>query len=1216
MNSSQEAVGSYRRLKAELGTLLEGQNARLTLSEGSDYPLLVLETDYDTVGFAVVDGRPEPAYLSAYDAWKQLYRERHVAWKERNLSFVVCRSEPTAEHDAFFSSVATDAYFCRKYVIWLGGNRDELEQELLRLPFLPLPEGHKGGIMRPPSAQTLLQNLGVSAQLARQIIVPMECSPDRLIDDLLKMRESLPDIGGSAGADVKSQQPPAERTRIKRVEIEAFRAYGKRQEFDVDADVVVLYGPNGLGKTSFFDALDYVCTGRIGRLCRRRISPKEFAELARHLASAAGEGYVAMDISRGSKTYSMRREVGNWSTALRGTERLNRASALQFLATADWGPRKERIENLERLFRATHLFGQSDTELLVGFEEDSTLASDLVTRMIALEDYASGMAKAAAVLGQLDRLVAVAQREIDRVTDDATETHAQIRALAIPLDSAEPGVQLSDMAAQLAKDLQVVAGVKIADGPFNEAVAREWRAVSESALADAQDRLRRLQNALSGFGQYEEATAALNGTAAELAGCEGLLRDKTAEHERRREEARELTNILEKEQAALRHITSRLRALARLDELLEAYSKSDSSLQKWRRQSQGIAGEVDTITGELHQLLAIRGGKRTEREQTRAEVQGKSQHVQALATIQNSLPLYEQNRASMANLEHVGERLKSAIRDAEVAVGEKEACLATKKRDLAACERVYGELTANQISLTQLLDEVEGYVDSGICPTCGTDYLSREALIGRIRAQKLARPAQVEEVARRCTDLRSTVKQVSEARAALAVEHASKHGDLEQVGTKIKDLQEAAEAFERAVADACLTLDQHLATTVGRTLVEESAALRALRETLRKIEAELTNTSKRIEDLEQKRSQLAEIQKAADAAMLTLEQQITDIRAEADASGLSLEMPPDERAAQRAELTSRKAAVEDRIRKLTPQIEAMAIATSELNGQIDGVREAIKRLRQDKARLELAVQSYEEDATYLIGRVALTLSTISEQKGLAADRVNSLQTIRGRCIALEQTVDAAQRSGRLADLQVRAELLASQREMLIEETSRKSKIRTWFSSVRDVLDRQSSTAIADHVNAFGPLASVIQKRLRSVYGFGDVSLLPKGNEIRVEVAWQSKRLKPVDYFSDSQKQILMLSLFLASRLTQTWSGFAPILMDDPVTHFDDLNAFGFVELIRGIVCTSPGKRQFFISTCEDRLFDLMRRKFADVQREARFYKFEAVGCDGPVVRQL
>ena len=96
----------------------------------------------------------------------------------------------------------------------------------------------------------------------------------------------------------------------------------------------------------------------------------------------------------------------------------------------------------------------------------------------------------------------------------------------------------------------------------------------------------------------------------------------------------------------------------------------------------------------------------------------------------------------------------------------------------------------------------------------------------------------------------------------------------------------------------------------------------------------------------------------------------------------------------------------------------------------------------------------------------------------------------------------------------------------------------------------------------------------------------------------------------------MLSLFLAGRLTQTWSGFAPILMDDPVTHFDDLNAFGFVELIRGLVSTSPGRRQFFISTCEHRLFDLMLKKFSSLEGGARFYRFESIGRDGPVVHSF
>ncbi len=240
---------------------------------------------------------------------------------------------------------------------------------------------------------------------------------------------------------------------------------------------------------------------------------------------------------------------------------------------------------------------------------------------------------------------------------------------------------------------------------------------------------------------------------------------------------------------------------------------------------------------------------------------------------------------------------------------------------------------------------------------------------------------------------------------------------------------------------------------------------------------------------------------------------------------------------------------------------------------------------------------------------------INEQRRLATERVDHLDALRRRCLTLERAVDAVQRSAMLAELEAQAQSLAKEKQTLVDAAERMSAVKKWFASVKDSLDRQSSSAVTDHVDAFGPLTTLIQKRLRTVYGFGDVSLLAKGNEIRVVVGWKSEHVKPADYFSESQKQILMLSLFLASRLTQTWSGFAPILMDDPVTHFDDLNAFGFVELIRGLVSMSPGKRQFFISTCEERLFELMLKKFNNVEGGAKFYRFEGIGRDGPIIRE-
>lgn len=326
-------------------------------------------------------------------------------------------------------------------------------------------------------------------------------------------------------------------------------------------------------------------------------------------------------------------------------------------------------------------------------------------------------------------------------------------------------------------------------------------------------------------------------------------------------------------------------------------------------------------------------------------------------------------------------------------------------------------------------------------------------------------------------------------------------------------------------------------------------------------------------------------------------------------------MTPDEVAVETEAVASRKARADDRIDELTSQIEPLTQTNSEVETQISEVTQKIEILRQDKMRLEEELGRYEESAAAVIGRSAIVLDAVSEQRRLATEHVDHLDELRRRCLTLERAVDAAQRSAMLAEREAQAQSLAKEKQTIVDAAERMSAVKKWFASVKDSLDRQSSNAVANHVDAFGPLTTLIQKRLRTVYGFGDVSLLAKGNEIRVVVGWKSEHVKPADYFSESQKQILMLSLFLAGRLTQTWSGFAPILMDDPVTHFDDLNAFGFVELIRGLVSMSPGKRQFFISTCEDRLFELMLKKFNSLEGGAKFYRFEGIGRDGPIIRE-
>lgn len=61
--------------------------------------------------------------------------------------------------------------------------------------------------------------------------------------------------------------------QVKRLTIDGFRAFGFRQEFDLNAGAVLLVGSNGQGKTSFFDAILWSLAGMVPRLETKGDSP-------------------------------------------------------------------------------------------------------------------------------------------------------------------------------------------------------------------------------------------------------------------------------------------------------------------------------------------------------------------------------------------------------------------------------------------------------------------------------------------------------------------------------------------------------------------------------------------------------------------------------------------------------------------------------------------------------------------------------------------------------------------------------------------------------------------------------------------------------------------------------------------------------------------------------------------------------------------------------
>lgn len=102
------------------------------------------------------------------------------------------------------------------------------------------------------------------------------------------------------------------RPRVKKIEIQGFRSFGKlRQSCDLPDTVSVLWGGNSQGKTSFAEALEFLFTGQIARRELLASAKDEFSEALRnaHIAPEASVVVEADILCGDGKTRRLKRTL-------------------------------------------------------------------------------------------------------------------------------------------------------------------------------------------------------------------------------------------------------------------------------------------------------------------------------------------------------------------------------------------------------------------------------------------------------------------------------------------------------------------------------------------------------------------------------------------------------------------------------------------------------------------------------------------------------------------------------------------------------------------------------------------------------------------------------------------------------------------------------------------------------------------------------------------
>ena len=1173
-------------------------------------PLLLMQTKHAIAAFAFANGDLRQSYEALYGSFKNYYAEQRGQWDALDLAFVFCVQPGAPQFDHFCSNVETDVYFCRKFVVPLTA---PLGASLARLPFLPLTPLH-GQSLRPVSAQTFLQQCGVPALLAKFLVIQHERSPEGIVEDCTSGKFGGPrQLAPVGNAPVIQKEWATEPVRLETVEIRNFRAYRKPQMFAIGADVTVLYGPNGFGKTSFFDAVDFAVTGGIGRIKSR--SEAKFAKTARHLDSRSEESIVSLSFRCNGAVRKVSRSVSNRRKALLNDRPTDRKAILAEL-TGGHIPATDRVENLVNLFRASHLFSQEQQEFARDFQNDCRLSAQIVSRMLAFEDYSNAVNKAGKVHEVLQTTVADTNQEIRGLLEQIATEKKELERLG-QTAKAHTNVEALDTEINTLRAKLVEAGVAVAPQKPDAAVVRGWRAALESRHAES-------QNATGRLSVLAKEAAGLRRTRAEVATLQQQLAQKEQALNSTEEKRADAELALQRAEQCLMEMTTKCTEMQARAFLLEWVRSTQPAYAQLVEEQRKVGDELQRATDAL---ARERAGEEKAAADLRAQEAVAAQVSEKLKVHRAELARVQSLQESIAPWQNNRTRLTAVLQSEEAELKSLESLRAAKRElspqvtavaaEEARLSHQIAEVDKTQSELGALVSQLQGHIHTGTCPLCGEDHGSKDQLVRRIQQHVSADAASGARI--ELIGVRERAKQLAERVAANKQKQQAVDAKLAFLKKERAMLEAEIGQFADAAVKLAVAID-----AAGSTLVEQvQARVNRLQRDMADVDRQNQVAGVAVEAARTALANAKNLVVAKNAevtdrrtALARLEEESNRFRADPRLTQISLDIEP----AQFTELErlnfehlagfkAEAARAEAEAAKKKPEVSALRQETTSLKAQISALRGQLANLQETVTQITVRLEEAKLPAD---ASEKTLLALITEQSRVQAQ----LLALRDSASSLELAIDAATTAAALTTL---LQNVRNKEKAVMHAEGKRDRHQPWlkyFEEVSRLVSSQQNEAIANFTREYGPRTSVIQRRLRSVYGFDEIEIRSRESTINVRVNRHGEALCPTDYFSQSQQQTLLLGLFLTACSSQTWSAFSPVFLDDPLTYFDDLNTYAFLDLIVGLLESDFGKRQFVISTCDEKLLKLARQKFRYLSERAKFYRFSAIGADGPIIDEI
>jgi DNA repair exonuclease SbcCD ATPase subunit len=950
---------------------------------------------------------------------------------------------------------------------------------------------------------------------------------------------------------------------ITRVTVREFRGISKSQVFAPET-LTVLTGRNGLGKTTFFDAIDWCLFGESSRLGLQ-------SELIKNLYRAKGDPTVEVVLALNNKTVALER-------TLRGVK-------------LDGLPITER-DLAELLIVDPAVFPPYLRELGKQVRTVTYLPQDQIRDFVTASLTSERRALLRGLLGVPN--AGVVESSIKRVRD-----HFSIREKELIEETRNLEQELSQLATTVEFDSTVDRDATDLLTSFtNEYGAQivsveSLRVALEQDIATRERSLSSLERALSIHSEASTTIAQADKEIAELSQRRIDAVGRVAEEEiKLKESANLIYGALAGQQNASRDIAQ---AEARFTDLTAALS-TRQRIDDLVRELQGLDSEREEILVRKSALTKSAKSGRRDLETTEKLADEHRAHIK----LTQERAAIELRRTDLEQRLSIGRddrrRLESELASAELALAKltKEITdLATNRDNLSALYQTALSLAQHTAQITDLREKLIALIDNAdsSCPLCGAEYGTHDRL--RNHLANTIKNADVDVRLRDASDLLRTAEtkllQMIGRQNVSAAAVQECRSALEQRDRDLSQTQIQYDSLNQALRD----LGQPSLTIASDDVLKR---VKELRVDVEANEVLISQLETDLRSIENRRNRLA----------LDIEKLRTDDKI-ARVPNVDMKMVTEAR--ERAVRdTQRLEESEQALRTLRMQQAISENRLSDVRSQIAGIE---GRLGTENERKRRILEDFDRQCKELgVGIVDVRTGgdELRQSAGVMRSEIVNLRdtlarakTLERRQVANENVVRQGERQAGLARAREQLSLLlrAKNRFKLIAEN-----LETRSRLEADSAGTQHLAAIQDCVNDLYP-----HRHLNEI----DIDFAE--GELLVKDQWLTKGVRPQDFSSTGQANVLALSVFLGLALRQTFSLGRFLLLDEPVQNLDDLHFLAFLTLVKRVALS----RQVIISTADSNVAAILRRQlnsWAVKNRTWCEYEWEAFQPEsGPVIRR-